>query len=95
MDEDGKDVDTNLEKLISGRGRVLVHYDLALMHEYNNSPKKQLLKVVGKGLMPYTHHMVFSKKMNEKTVEKITTSIRLLKESKEWQTVLDQYMLTH
>lgn len=93
VDDDGKDVGSNIEKLVSGRGRVLIHYDMALLDGYRRSPLRDSLKIIGSGLIPYNHYLVFSKHVDPDVVNKINDSIIRLKRNGQWQRVLDKYLV--
>lgn len=92
IDAGGTDVETNIKKLATGRGRVFVSYDLALYYELKRNSDKDKVKVVGKGFEPYEQYVVFSKKADPKLIEKVSNSIKKLKANGEWQKIVDKYL---
>ena len=91
VDDTARTVEVNFRKLISGRGRVFVHYDLALAYALRQSPLAAQLRVVGSDLQPYNHYLVYSPHLPAATRTRIDTAIHNLKANGEWAALLARY----
>ena len=91
VDDTARTVEVNFRKLISGRGRVFVHHDLALAYELQNSPLATQLRIVGSDFMPYDHFIAYSPLLPADTRTRIDDAIRNLKGTGEWAAVLARY----
>lgn len=94
LDDSARDVETNLRKLLNGRGRVLVHYDLALRYEIEQNPLGDQVMIVGQNIEPYTHHLAFGRHVDAALIARIDAAIRMLKSKGEWQAILARYYAT-
>ena len=94
LDDSARDVETNLRKLLAGRGRVLVHYDLALRYEIAQSALSEQVMPVGQNIEPYAHHLVFARHVDPALIARIDAAIRTLKVNGEWQAILARYHAT-
>ena len=91
VDDTARTVEVNFRKLISGRGRVFVHYDLALAYALRQSPLAAQLRVVGSDLQPYNHYLVYSPHLPAATRTRIDNAILSLKANGEWAALLARY----
>ena len=94
LDDTAHDLRTNVRKLLAGRGRFLIYYDLALRHELDhpdNHDLRNTTQIVGQGIEPYNHYLAFSRKLAPELIERINLAIRDLRRIEEWQSILTRY----
>lgn len=94
LDDTAHDLRTNLRKLLAGRGRFLIYYDLALRYELDhpdNHDLRNTTRIVGQDIEPYNHYLAFSRKLAPELIEHINLTIQALRNGDEWQSILTRY----
>jgi polar amino acid transport system substrate-binding protein len=91
VDDGGRDVASNLEKLVAGRGHYFIFQNLSTVFELNKSPLKNQLKILPVDLESYYHHVVYSKNLSPQIRQRVEDSIRNLKANGTWASILSKY----
>lgn len=93
VDNGSNSINNNLQKLLNGRGRLLIYTDLGLSYEMNNNPnyigKFKILPLV---LQESDQWLLFSQKVPGKYRTEIVETIKNLKNSGEWDKILTKYL---
>lgn len=86
------EINKNLDKLISKRGRFFVYNNLAVNYEMNQPKYKGKFKVQPIEMHKFTHYIMYSKSTPKNVISGIDEVIRKLKKSGEWQKVTNKYL---
>lgn len=92
IDDGGKTPEANLEKLANGRGRFFYYHDLGLLYEINRPLNQGKFRALPTAFLEYEHWMVFSKAVAPAIVEDISRTIRFVKNTKEYQEIINRYL---
>ncbi len=90
IDDGAKNMNNNLQKLQSKRGRFVYYHSLGLLYEVNKPVNRGKFRVLPLSFREYQHWIVFSRKVDPKVIEAISKVIKSAKRSGEWDQVLDQ-----
>lgn len=92
VEDGGKDIVANFNKLLDGRGRFFVYHDLGITYEMNQQPFKGKFRAIPVDIESYQHWMVFSNLAPEGLVKETVRVIEKLKASGEWGNVTSMYL---
>jgi polar amino acid transport system substrate-binding protein len=92
VDDSGKDILINLEKLSKNRGRFFVYNNLAVNYEMNQPKYKDKFRIQPVPLEKFEHYILFSKKVPKTVVDGVNATIKKLKKSGEWDKVTSKYL---
>ena len=96
VDDEGKDMGKNLDKLAAGKGRVFIYQSLAIgfeMQKPANSNRFKVIKIDFGGIEAFNEspqYIVFSKKVPAETVQKINSAV--VKSRKEIDAIVKKYV---
>jgi polar amino acid transport system substrate-binding protein len=95
VNDQGKDAEENLKKLMSGRGRVFIYHHLGIGYELQQPAFKGKFKVVkidwesNASFKDAAQYVVFSKKVPVDTVQKVNAAV--LKNKKDIDAIVQKY----
>jgi ABC-type amino acid transport substrate-binding protein len=91
VDSTAKDTSTNLQKLISGRGRFIYHNDFALEDEIKRDNLSGKIKLLPAQIVTEGRYMVVSKRTSAALREKLRLAIEKLSKSGELAKLFEPY----
>jgi len=97
IDSGSKSLENSMEKLLLGRGQIIIYHDLSINHLLKKEKYKNKFKIINidfegnKDLEEVGQYVVFSKKVPIKTRDEINQVIRKLKQEKKVTEILKKY----
>lgn len=91
IDSGGRDAESNLAKLVAGRGRFFIHRSPGIQHEITRAGMQGKVRVLPAAMHTENFYMVVSKKLPVATCEKIRNAIIRLNANGEIARLLSQW----
>lgn len=92
LDDGGKDVIQNLEKLKGGRGRFYFHHDLGILSNIKKGNYGSHLTVFPHSFNRTHHYTIFSKKVPLDVVQKVKNALEELEKEGELEKIYKKYV---
>jgi len=81
IDDSGKSVKQNLQKLVHGRGRFFYYNAIGMNFEINRLGFSDRVKVLPGTFRRYNHYIALKKGTNKSIISLLTDSLKVLKEN--------------
>lgn len=91
IDESGKTVDMNLDKLLANRGRFFYYHDLGIYGTIKQPQYSGKVKVLPTSFATDYQYIAFSKKTPRETIEKVKAALKKLNDSGDLKKLYEKY----
>lgn len=92
VDQGGKTIPANLNKLLARRGRFVYYHNLGLIDSINRTNLGKKIKILPASFQEYQQYVAFSKKVSSEKVKKVQSALEKLSQSGELKKILQKYM---